>query len=440
MQSRNLHLGTFNAEYFWRPANAAALPSVLDPRNRNLIYAMDDLLAIGTNSSEDYVLTRYGFYEPHENYLKQLGYSFKTHQGQIGSPSKIDHTGFECISSILEQQSGTLVLPPTLDQITPYAITSGIYSLAKTLPGHPLPTQEAVESINNKSYSTFLMKTLTHGYQGEVVQSDQEILHVGYRLINKHGKIVLKEAFGVAGNGNMIIDSDKTLNRMFRHFARQKEKGKDIEVILEPFLDKHIDFSSHWEISPYGTYEFLGFQQMVNEGFAFSQIITLPEQWVNLVEQSNYYNITQEALQAIYQKGYYGPICFDSMILKDNSIAPIVEINARMSMGLLNHKLNKRFDNNKGTLFFMTLVVPNHEQQLYDSIQGLLKQLKLQFTPEAPKGFMILSANTLRANAQLDPEEPYRARLYLWHTEENTLNSDTSQLRDALQAKGIMVQ
>ncbi len=420
----------------------AGFPSVIDPQHRNLIYAMDDLLAVTTDNSKDYLLTRFGFMAEHKTYLNDIGLGFQTNAEPVVTPSLNGHEGFQCISDALE--SGNLNLTDSYYQLKPYSITLGITALTDQLNSNPLPSHELVAEINSKTYSTKLSQTWDPEYRGKALTSSKEIMVEGELLMQDFRRIVLKESFGVAGNGNLIIDSEKSLQQLKKHFTRQEGKNKQVALIMEPFLDKIIDFSSHWEISPDGTLTFLGFQEMINEGFAFNQIRPLNVQWEDLIQQSDYISTINKALQSLHKKGYFGPVCFDSMILKNRSIVPIVEINARMSMGLINLRLNGNFLNEDftGTLFHISLLVPQGLQSLYATIRKILNQLDLSFTQNSPKGLMILSANTLRVNSQLNPEKPYRARLYLWHVKpkKNTPNSDISRLCTALRVEGIKVQ
>ncbi|MDW3191294.1 MAG: hypothetical protein R8G66_02990 [Cytophagales bacterium] len=442
MNLTHLHLGTFNAEYFWKPPNMAGFPSIIDPQSRNLIYAMDDLLALSA-SNQDYLLTRFGFEETHKSYLEQLGITFHSNIQPVITPSINGHKGFQCISEALTLNLN--LVPKEIDRIHPYSITQSIGTLSQKLDADShLPDHDLVAKVNSKAYSTMLSKSLLPNYEGQVIRSSKDLEVEGNKLLKNHNRLVLKESYGVAGNGNLILDSEKTLNQIGRQFNKQENKGRRVELIIEPFMDKIIDFSSHWHIDEDGTRNFLGFQEMINEGFAFSQIRPLASKWESLIQQSDYLSIINDALLTLYHEGYYGPVCIDSMILKDHKIAPIIEINARQSMGLLSHQLNERFKDKggNGTLFYLSLMVPSGQQDLYNTIHELLKELSLAFSLESPKGFMVLSANTLRANAKLDTEKPYRARLYLWHHDpkENTLNTDISRLITALQTNGIHVQ
>lgn len=44
----------------------------------------------------------------------------------------------------------------------------------------------------------------------------------------------------------------------------------------------------------------------------------------------------------LYADGYFGDVCVDSMLLRDGSLAPLVEINARKSMSLIKHNVDRQ--------------------------------------------------------------------------------------------------
>ncbi|MFD2876798.1 hypothetical protein ACFTAO_13755 [Paenibacillus rhizoplanae] len=49
----------------------------------------------------------------------------------------------------------------------------------------------------------------------------------------------------------------------------------------------------------------------------------------------------EEACKDLFETGYHGEVCIDSMLLASGELVPIVEINARKSMGLINHHINQ---------------------------------------------------------------------------------------------------
>jgi hypothetical protein len=93
------------------------------------------------------------------------------------------------------------------------------------------------------------------------------------------------------------------------------------------------------------------------------------------------------------------------MVLQDGAVIPVVEINARQSMGLINHHLDQFFSSDQlpSRLGCLSLGYPGPLRfaELLEKLEGA----GLLFTRKQPCGIMPLSANTLMVNLN-GPEQP----------------------------------
>ena len=145
------------------------------------------------------------------------------------------------------------------------------------------------------------------------------------------------------------------LKRVARHLGKQEKKGKQTQFLLEPLLAKETDFSCQFKIDPTGKLEIVSVQVMRNAGFAFAGIATADAYFYQQLTNAGYFAQVEAIATALFQEGYHGPVCLDSMTLTDGSIVPVVEINARKSMGLVNHFVDqylRRFDMQGSVRFF----------------------------------------------------------------------------------------
>lgn len=116
------------------------------------------------------------------------------------------------------------------------------------------------------------------------------------------------------------------------------------------------------------------------------------------LEREGYFSLMQDVGRQLYQDGYYGDVCIDSMTLRGGKLEPIIEINARKSMSLIKHQLDTFLagKNMRGTLTNYSL---SHDGSLsYEELLEGLKGEGLLFTGEREEGVMPLGANTLYVN------------------------------------------
>ncbi|MFD1906532.1 hypothetical protein ACFSQ7_25010 [Paenibacillus rhizoplanae] len=53
-----------------------------------------------------------------------------------------------------------------------------------------------------------------------------------------------------------------------------------------------------------------------------------------VLERAGYFDVMIQVANDLFKDGYFGPVCIDSMVLKDGTLVPIVEINARKIYGI----------------------------------------------------------------------------------------------------------
>ncbi|MFD1905309.1 hypothetical protein ACFSQ7_16495 [Paenibacillus rhizoplanae] len=120
-------------------------------------------------------------------------------------------------------------------------------------------------------------------------------------------------------------------------------RAKRIRFVLEPLLDRETDFSCQFQIDPEGRITLLSVQQLVNQGFAFGESHSPQPSLLDKLDKEGYWETMHSIGRELYSDGYYGEVCVDSMQLRDGSLAPLVEINARKSMSLIKHHVDRRF-------------------------------------------------------------------------------------------------
>jgi uncharacterized ferritin-like protein (DUF455 family) len=166
-----------------------------------------------------------------------------------------------------------------------------------------------------------------------------------------HHKVVVKEAFGVAGSNAMRLFEPEILPAQIRWlenaFARKRE------LVVEPWLERVLDFSMQLEMGERGL-KLCGYTGLINDArgqfqanFAEShhhkriptKVVSLfrepPDISTRLLE---FYDGVFAALEKELRKvDFVGPIGIDAFVYRDAAgavkLKPIVEINPRYTMG-----------------------------------------------------------------------------------------------------------
>lgn len=422
MRSRNVWLGTFNSEYFWREKELADLPSITDAEANRIVGAMDELLFPLCNK-EDVLLTRHAFDEALKEYLSDIGFSFQSTVASImedslpyGEPAAKSTCQLLCETG--KKDYFTALLSKCSD-VVPYSVLPYLQEFCSLykLP-HKFPAIAIVKKVNSKVYSHQLLKELGREACGEVAYSAGELRESGSRLLLE-GSFLIKDDFGVSGKGNLLVKSGRMLEKVATYLEKQEKEGKLVRFLLEPFYEnKKLDFSCQLFIRENGEIEYVSVQNLLNSGFAYKGSKVSDKSFIDLITEKQYFDVIESTADRLYREGYRGPVCIDSILLQDDSIVPVIEINARYSMGFICNSLTKFAVscNTDGMLSFLSLGCPAGIS--FENILEGMKERGLLFDPCKEKGVIPLSANTLTMNRITgglpDGQAPYKGRLYVF--------------------------
>ncbi|MFC9708823.1 hypothetical protein ACFTRD_11720 [Paenibacillus sp. NPDC056933] len=380
----------------------AKLPAMPDKDRESIVLCMDELL-FPFCGPDDILYSRCKIDPKLYDYLNGLGFSFRSRYHfdlndetkSLPGPDIFNPCIFILAAGGLQPET---LLTHNVQCLSPYAVTADTekYLHGTGLTGS-LPDLETVKRVNSKFYSNRLLSRIGVKCYGMEVNSAVEMEAVGNTLL-KRGAYLLKDPFGVSGKGNLLIDSEAMQRRIAEHLVKQERRGLRSQFLLEPLLRKEIDFSSHWFIRKSGEKDFISVQQMVNQQQNYGGSIRAEEELILQLKNVGYFDVMEKALQILADDGYHGFVCFDSMILEDGEVVPIVEINARKSMGLINAYLDKGLEiyDHTGLLTFLSLGLP--EGFTFGKLLDALHVSGLLFTGKGGYGILPLSSNTLMVN------------------------------------------
>ena len=410
-----LHLGSFDSERFWRAPTLSQLPSVVDAQADAIVAVMDELMFAACHAEGGLLVTRRPMDKTHVDYLRETGFRFSRNEKPVETDETI--SGNDAICGLLQAAANRAYFSELfsgLGGLSPYSVLPTTqpfcqhYGIAQKI-----PSIEAVRKANSKLFSHALEIEELGEWHGETIDSAAELEKVGKHLL-KNTTILIKDDFGVSGKGNLLVDSPQLLERISRHIGKQEKNGKQTRFLLEPLLDKALDFSCQLEIGPTGEVTIISVQKMVNAGFAFSAIQTAEPMFMEGLDKAGYLDKMQTVAAGLYREGYFGPVCIDSMLLKDGSIRSLVEINARQSMGFINHHIDRFLEpfSIQGSLLFFSLGLTKPVE--FDEVLHTMREEVILFQPDRPEGILPLSAHTLSVNrkTQTNSDTPYKGRFY----------------------------
>ncbi len=411
----SIFLGTFNSELFWKDSALSSLPSCKDRHADLIVDAMDELQFVFCSKPDDLVVTRFPMNSAHKIYLESLGFNFLNNVFQLQDN---EYTFDRSVCELLLENSKTeyfnkLFLPKK--NFSPYSILPFSTALCSKYAINTLfPDCEIVKKVNSKFFSHELSKELYEDTAGKIINSAGELYISGCEFLQR-SPFLIKDALGVSGNGNILINSESILINIVKYLTKQERKGKESKFLIEPLLNKERDFSCQFEINNEGIVKIISVQEMLNNGFVFSGIRTAGTSLLSCLENSKYFDYVEKVGKALYKEGYFGYVCLDSMMLDNKKIIPIIEINARKSMGLINYYIDQFLSRYSlyGNFISFALSIPWHLQ--YEDILNMMDQYNILFCEKRLNGIMPLCANTLYVNRKPSEKiksERHKGRFY----------------------------
>jgi hypothetical protein len=308
----------------------------------------------------------------------------------------------------------------------PYAVVPGTHAVAGQCGGPArLPSLPTVSLVNSKTWSNGLVQALGLFGAAAIGRSPAEVRRLAGAADS--AQVVLKDPYGVCGQGALTVATPRILDTVVRVLERQADRGANVELLVQPLFPVAESFSGHLVIDPSGGITLLGFQRTMNDGFAYAGSGPVPPELERTLERSGYPDVLIEVGKILFQAGYHGPVCVDSLLLTDDTIVPVLEINARQSMGLLSLRLNERVADRA-----VTARLRSRHTRVDDAnfTERLIERLRASglLWPGHGRGVMPLASGPLR---------PPRGRLFyalfaVADEDFETLDTATGQHLDAL--------
>ncbi len=217
------------------------------------------------------------------------------------------------------------------DAVTTWGASRNVAAWAKEHNlSYSMPPWDVVKKVNSKAFSFEEVEPLPHA---ELIHNWKEL----EAWINQtSGPRVLKNCFGLSGQGHLPIPAplDKLKNFVEKEFHAKRP------IIAEPWVTRILDFSTQWIIHHDQSIEYLGSTILKSdEKGRYSGTIVGVEIGTHLVRHKE---VAIHTLKKMAALGFFGNVGIDSMIWGNDHLHPIVEINARKTMGFIALEIRKR--------------------------------------------------------------------------------------------------
>lgn len=321
--------------FLFNPENDLALASgeanYTAPKNAVLLHRSGELLPMWYASAGDYVLAE----NINKGWLEEMSGTFN-----------------------IDVKAGN-ELPPTADCVPWGWSYNAVWQFRKAgVSADVLPSADAIDGMRSLSHRRTCIEVykrlagvLPVNFEVPVEATDVSGVE---RYARSHSmKFYYKAPWSSTGRGVASSEGQK-LPEILRRCGGII--GRQGSVMLEPLLDKVLDFAMLFNATDDGRVGFSGFSMFVNSGTSYSGNILLPDNEIRmkLAELAGYDAVDMlvermpEVLSDVIGGAYRGYFGVDMMVYRDRAtgdyrIAPCVEINLRMTMGVVAHIWRERF-------------------------------------------------------------------------------------------------
>ncbi|SDT80725.1 hypothetical protein SAMN04489716_9330 [Actinoplanes derwentensis] len=379
-------MGPFDAEGSWRPADMASLPGVSDRRAAPVVAALGETLAVLCEPGDLLAAPA----APHPAFTALLALAGFTAEHLIVPELFGESPAASTPTPARWSEIRTAVAGLTL---APYAVLRSTAVLGEALGlAGTHPPYDTVVRVNSKSWSNEIVRRNGWAGAGEVAHDTTELR----RLVTAHGSadVVVKDPYGVAGRGSLVVTSPRVLDSIVRHLDAQVAAGAYVEVIVQARYRRRLDFSTHWEINPDGSAEPGAVVQTDNRDFTYAGSRPATDELLRTLDETDHPEIAATVAGELSKDGYHGPVCIDGMVIEEGTVVPVLEVNARTSMGMIGLALQARAASCGLQAVLRHLPVRVGTARAFERLAGELERDNLAFDGKSP-GALLVTAGTL---------------------------------------------
>nr|MDT0658203.1 ATP-grasp domain-containing protein [Micromonospora sp. DSM 115978] len=326
-------LCNFEAEAQWARDHVGLPTPALSP-TRPLVAAMEELGVLLAGPDDTLVLNR-PLDPAYRAYLSDHGLDLpavlvpeNAHPDRLTTQNALDSP------ALLDQLSRLGRLGARL---LPMGTTSYEEALARRC-GLPLavPGATVFERVNSKIYSRRLTEAAglrpvpgacceTRQQLADTIDSRRHDLAAGRRL-------VVKDAYGVSGKGLLVLDNPTRAAQLLRMVDRRAARTGDdrVQLVVEEWLPKRCDLNYQVTIGRDGRAG-LDFVKQAITDHGVHQGHLMPAE-LSPAQHRQIEDSARVVAARLYADGYHGVVGVDAIVGADETVYPVLEINARLNM------------------------------------------------------------------------------------------------------------
>jgi Pre ATP-grasp domain/ATP-grasp domain len=326
-------LCNFEAEVQWA-RNYVGLPAPGLTASAAIVQRMEELGCL-LAGSDDVLILKHPLDRDYQAYLTRLGLPPPTvavpENVVPGRPTTEDVLHSELLLGRLSRLAGSGAL------LLPMATTGAEQELAARC-GLPLavPGPATFERVNSKIYGRRLCRDAglrtVPGHCCESVAELAEILHGYSPALEAGGRVVVKEAYGVSGKGLVVIDQPGKAGQLLRMIQRRAARTADprLHVVVEEWIEKRYDLNYQVTISRDGGLNLDFIKVALTEnGVHKGHLMPAP---LTQGQRGEIALAAAEVGKRLHADGFFGVVGVDAIAGTDDTIYPVLEINARLNM------------------------------------------------------------------------------------------------------------
>ncbi|MEU1799869.1 ATP-grasp domain-containing protein [Streptomyces sp. NPDC019937] len=300
--------------------------------------------------------------------------------------------------------------------------------------GLPLavPDSDTMERVNGKIYSRRLVEELgIRPVPGECCETVDELTAAVGRGLDEGQPLIVKESYGVSGKGLIVLDTPAKAERLLRMVRQRTARtgSRAIHVVVERFLDKKCDLNYQFTIDRAGgtRLDFVK-EAQTSGGVHLGHVMPTRLGAAHLAELED---IAARVGKRLHADGLFGVVGVDAILGTDDTLYPVLEINARLNMSSYQGPVTERFLSSGAALakhYTLELEAPVRFHQIESALRPL--------TPRGPGGTGVVVTCFGTVNAEAHRRPPFEGRLYtlLFAQDRDALTALDAEVRDALGA------
>ena len=394
-QDRNIILGDFQCEEFWRSPNELRIPHVDFYNTRTIIENMDELLIFLADRKDIVILRNM----PDPSFLSYLD-SLDIQIPQILTVGHQERTG--PISQLVTQD--TVLTQFLLDIgnahiekgqrifLRPYGVTGYDERLAQQIHATLDNSNQLAAFLNSKfSLRDLLNKTGTPMPEGCLCQGSKDLIRVGCKYLKEFKRIVLKELHNAGGAGLTVIDSEIKLWKLLDMWEPVNQK----KILVERWHDVKTSYNIQFYLCGGSAVVYSFSRQILDNGKIRGSCFENKDHKGYKALLHKHLAAIEPLLQPILDSGYSGIVGFDSIIDIKGEFFPAIDMNCRINLSTIFNEISSRYFDSKVSRFFYVEIRSSKKIE-FSQLFAVLGSLN--YNPKNKEGVVILNFTALNIN------------------------------------------